>query len=116
MRAIIGVAALVLAASAANAAPIYLSCEGDWWVGDGSNKSLGQDAFSLVVDFDKKTVTYGGWTLIMFGNDPAQIFASTAPPFWRYVRLDRVTGHVAAMIDDHPGVFGGTCKPAQKLF
>jgi hypothetical protein len=93
-------------------APIYLSCSGDW-----IDDLPVHETFSLVVDLDKKTVTHGGWTLRIFGNDPAQIFASNAPPEdWRYVRIDRVTHQVAAASPGHTGFFNGTCKSAQNLF
>ena len=119
MRApIIGV--LVLAASVANAAPSYLSCTGDWE--DGAvfdRRTFGHDAFSLVVDVDAGTVSLGSWTLKIDSGDAAQIVASIGEGRdWRHVRLNRVTGevHVVVPVLEHPGIFGGTCKPAQKLF
>ena len=114
MRTIIAALALVLSASGANAAPIYLSCSGDW-----VDDELVHDTFSLVVDLNRGTVTHGGWTLKIYSDDPAQILASIGggpKDDWRYVEVERVTGCVVAYNPDHTGPFTGTCKPAQKLF
>jgi len=119
MRTPIIAMALMLTAGVANAAPIYLSCSGDWWLGDLDDVSLGRDTFSLVVDIDKGTVTHKGWILNIDGSFGNQIVASIGEKRdWRHLRLDRVTGeiHVVVPVREHPGIFGGTCKPVQKLF
>ena len=119
MRTIIAMG-LVLGVSVANAAPVYLSCSGDWE--DGTifdRRTFGHDAFSLIVDIDKGTVALGGWTLKIDGGDAAQIIASIGEGRdWRHVRLNRVTGevHVVVPVREQPGLFVGTCKPARKLF
>jgi hypothetical protein len=101
--------ALVLAAGVANAAPIYLSCSGDW-----IDDVRVHETFSLVVDINK-TVTHHGWTLKIYADDVDQILASTAGGE-RYIEVERVTGHVVVYNPEHTGPFTGTCKPAQKLF
>jgi hypothetical protein len=113
MRNIIAALALVLAASVANAAPIYLSCSGDW-----VDDKFVHETFSLVVDINKGTVTHGGWTLKIYADDADQILASTGRETkdLRYVEIERVTGRVVAYNPDHTGPFTGTCKPVQKLF
>ena len=119
MRTIIAMALVLATSSVANAATVSLSCSGDWWLGDVDEVSLGRDIFSLVVDIDKGTVTHKGWILKIDGGFGNQIVASIGEKQdWRHVRLDRVTGevHVVVPVREHPGIFGGTCKPAQKLF
>ena len=114
MRTIIAMA-VVLVASAATAAPINLSCSGEW----DDDSASPRETFLLVVDPDNGTVTHEGWTLKIYADDAGQILASTGEGRnWRFVHLDSVTGkvHVSVPFREHSGGFGGTCKPALKLF
>ena len=104
------IGALVLAASVANAAPVYLSCSGDW---SEDEKLLVHDTFSLVVDPNNGTVTHQGWTLKIYNDEAGEILASAGGGRnWRFVHLDRVTGevHVSVPFREHSGGFGGTCS------
>ena len=120
------IAALVLAASVANAAPIYLRCEGTTTaVMQGQRDRVVKDLRSLTVDLSTKTVR-------LEGEDPMQIeqmgeevidFASTDPSsLVRGVLLgsiNRISGAVwvnIVTLTDGLHIFEGTCKPAQKSF
>ena len=94
--------------SLANAAPVNLSCEGNW------NDDKSHDVFSLVVDVDKGTVMHGGSTLKIFHSDAGQIFASDGEGWnWRSAYVNLVTGDVSVTVPGRLGFFDGTCKPEQ---
>jgi len=58
MRAIVAIATLALATGAANAAPIYLACDGKTTaIRQGEKDRVFKEVRSLTVDFSAKAVT-----------------------------------------------------------
>jgi|SRR5215469_10644071 len=123
MRAIIAIA-MVLAASVANAAPVYLSCSGEW-----RNGSIGPIEGSATIpisfDTDKGTVTYEQKKLKIYIGSNLEIRAAEhvlETGFYGLdVRLNRLTGGIFIETDPVPthgawSSFSGTCKPTRKLF
>jgi hypothetical protein len=123
MRTIIAMTTLVLAASATNAAPIYLTCPGEW-VWGVIVKSKGVETITISIDFDIGTVTWSDKTWKIYRNTNNEVGAAervteNSRGGWD-VLIDRVTGDIflqSALNNDGSWYsFSGTCKPAQKLF
>jgi hypothetical protein len=135
MRTIIAMVVLVLAATVANAAPVYLSCEGKTtiYVQDPSDHVIQerahgvQDLRRLAVDLSTKTVTLEGGnpTPIVRMNEQWIDFEPKDPSLGQGVlsgRLNRIMGTVYfKFVTSFTGgkayfEFDGTCKLPEKLF
>jgi hypothetical protein len=117
MPTIIIAMALVLNASGANAAPIYLSCDGDWR--QGSIGLFRTETIPISLDTDKGTVVYEETTLKIYRNTDVEIWAADTD-HGLDMRLNRLTGSIlisTAVLGEAVKIAGwstfeGTCKPA----
>jgi hypothetical protein len=118
--------ALVLAASVANAAPIYLKCEGNW---NGAHWSLPNQpgVLAITVDVANMTVSMGEHEVYKIDHlsDDELMVQWVNPRTSQHVdlTLNRISGALrTSNWGDDPAYgtqqvdFESTCKPAQKLF
>ena len=125
MRTIVAPMALVLAASVANAAPVNVVCTGtttDHVL--GKRWSL-EETLSVSMDFGSRVVTVA-WAkdvwrapIASSPNDDVVTLAGSNEGL-KKGRINRITGEASFTLAlpslNYVGIFGGTCKPAQKLF
>ena len=118
MRIIIALA-IILTAGVANAAPVFLSCSGDWRALD-DGQLVGDDHFSIIVDPSKGALRYkSNMPLSRFAKDDAgESFILPDDVLVITIRLDRVAGTIKVheQAVDRPAKskeFLGTCKPAK---
>jgi len=124
MRAIVAIATLALATGAANAAPIYLACDGKTTaIRQGEKDRVFKEVRSLTVDFSAKAVTLEGQ-----GPTPIDWMDETWVDFAAKDQeglvsgvlmgsIDRIRGWMYAHIitlTDGVHIFEGACKPAKK--
>ena len=119
MRTVIALA-MILTAGAANAAPVLLSCSGDWIPTflDRSHDNI----FSIAIDLERNEVKYKDRTMTIqtigqtqdtelvyatwFGKD-----STRGENIMSFVLIDRVTG--ALKLEENNYIFTGFCKLAQ---
>jgi hypothetical protein len=131
MRTIIATLAMVLAASAANAAPVYLSCTRKGLASTFRIPSVApehseeyRDVYSITVDIENKKLTADDELLPIYIVSDDTIYAGFRPPGERLflITLNRVTGKITInrvttlASTNYVQTFDGTCKPAQRLF
>jgi hypothetical protein len=121
MRTIIAMAAM-LAASAANAAPVSLACAGRWVVIDLTGKTVVdlQEIVSITVDITNSTITYDDRVYQAMQVEDNWVRVDSTDEIGSKITtiLNRVTGEVSdqAAIGRSSSTFNGVCKPTQKLF
>ena len=123
MRTIIAMAALVLATSVANAAPINFVCDGK--TTEAKDNRDFQEMLALTIDLDAKTVAlenYSSAPITEIHED--KIVFDIGPQRFPYLRLsygfiNRISGAIDAYIMSASSgtlVFVGLCRRTEKLF
>ena len=123
MRTPITAMALLLAAGVANAAPIYLSCDGKTTaIMEGQRDRVFQEVRTVTIDLSARTVTFQGYgPMLIVKVDEERIgFITEVPNLGVLVgMISRITSALLVMVrltdGQYKDIFEGVCKPATKL-
>ena len=114
---------LALVVSEANAAPIYLSCDGKTTaIMEGQRDRVFQEVRTVTIDLSARTVTFQGYgPMLIVKVDEERIgFIGEVPSLGLLVGvINRITSGLLVMVSltdgQYKDIFEGVCKPATKL-